>query len=172
MNIFQGTPQDIYIHWLILALGIGILVSGIAVITTCRNVAGFFHLLKAGDSFKTWVYRAFFRYHSYYWVAFLLFLLLHLLATIFHVGWPYAGEPYHLAHLVVFYTSIVNFILALVVFCSCRSFLNLIGLFSSKNPLSGSFFKRFYNLHSILWVILAVSFIAHITAGLIHALNT
>jgi|WetSurMetagenome_2_1015567.scaffolds.fasta_scaffold284962_2 hypothetical protein len=172
MNIFQGAPQDIYVHWLILVLGIGILVSGIAVITTCRNVAGFFHLLKTGDSLKTKVYKGCFRFHSYYWVAFLLFLLLHLMATVFHVGLPSVGEPYHLAHQVVFYTAFVNFILSLVVFCSCRSFLSLIGIFSARNPLSGGFFKRFYSWHSVLWVILGFSFVAHITAGIIHAVNT
>jgi hypothetical protein len=172
MTIFQGSSQDIYIHWLILALGIGILVSGIAVITTCRSVVGFLHLLQGKDSLRTRIYSVYFRFHSYYWVAFILFLVLHLMVTIVHVGLPSSGEPYFLAHQVVFYSAIANFLLVLVVFTSCKSFIRLISLFTSKNPLSGSVFKRFYGFHSILWWMLAVSFIAHIVAGIIHAINT
>lgn len=172
MAIFQGSPLDIYVHWMILALGIGILSSGIAVITTCRSVAGFFHLLQERDSLWMRVYRAYSRFHSYYWVAFFLFLVLHLMVTIVHVGLPSPGEPYFLAHRVVFYSAIVNFLLALVVFTSCKSFLSFISLFTSRNPLSGSIFKRFYKFHSLLWWILAVSFIVHIAAGIIHAVNT
>ncbi len=172
MAIFQGTSQDIYIHWLILGLGIGILVSGIAVITTCRSVTGFFHLLQGKDSLKTRAYGVYARFHSFYWVAFGLFLVLHLMVTIVHVGLPSSGEPYALAHQVVFYSAIVNFLLTLVVFTSCKSFISLVGLFTSRNPLSGSIFKRFYRFHSILWWLLAVSFITHIVFGIIHAVNT
>jgi hypothetical protein len=171
MTIFQGSSLDIYVHWLILGLGIGILVSGTAVITTCRNVAGFLHLVQGDDSRKTRLYSAYFRFHSYYWVAFLLILALHLMVTIVHVGLPSPGEPYYLTHQVVFYTAIVNFLLVLVVFTSCRSFLSLVSLFTSRNPLSGGY-KRFYGFHSILWMMLAVSFITHIVAGIIHAVNT
>jgi len=170
--IFQGSSQDIYIHWMILALGIGILVSGIAVITTCRSVAGFFHLLSGNDSFKTRVYGAYYRFHSYYWVAFWLFLVLHLMVTIVHVGLPSPGEPYFLAHQIVFYSAIANFLLFLAVFTSCKSFLSFVSLFTSRNPLTGNIFKRFYRFHSILWWMLAVSFIVHIVAGIIHAVNT
>jgi hypothetical protein len=172
MTIFQGSSLDIYVHWLILALGIGILISGIAVITTCRSVAGLFHLLQRKDSLRMRFYSVFFRFHSYYWVAFWLFLVLHLMVTIVHVGLPSPGEPYFLAHQVVFYTAIVNFLLVLVVFTSCKSFLSLISLFTPRNPLSGSIFKRFYRFHSIFWWVFAVSFITHIVAGIIHAVNT
>ena len=172
MTIFQGTPLDIYIHWMILALGIGILISGIAVITTCRSVAGFFHLLQGTGSFKTRFYSVYFRFHSYYWVAFFLILVLHLMVTIVHIGLPSPGEPYLLAHQVVFYSAIANFLLTLVVFTSCKSFLSLVSLFANRNPLSDNGFKRFYRFHAVLWWMLFVSFIVHIIAGIIHAVNT
>jgi hypothetical protein len=170
--IFQGTPQDIYLHWLIVSLGLGILLSGIAVITTCRNFAGFFHLLQGKDSFKTRLYKAYFKFHSYYWVAFFLLLILHLLVTIPHLGLPSPGEPFKLAHWVAFYSSIANFVLVLAVFTSCRSFLGLYNLFTARTPLDGSFFKRFYNIHVILWVLLIASVVVHIIAGIIHTVNT
>ncbi len=169
--IFQGTPLDIYVHWTILALGIGVLVFGIAVITTCRSVAGFFHLLQ-GKSWRTRAYSAYARYHTYYWVAFGLFLMLHLLVTIVHVGAPYAGEPYALEHQIVFYTAFTNSALTLLVFASCRSCLRLIGLFTTRDPFSSRFFKWYYRYHSLVWWLLAASFVVHIVAGIIHAVNT
>ena len=170
--MFQGTSLDIYIHWSIFALGIGIFVSGIAVITTCRSVAGFFHLLQDKKSLKSRIYAVYFRFHSYYWVAFLFFLLLHLMVTMVHVGLPSSGEPYFLAHQFVFYSAIINFLLTLVVFTSCKSFLSFMRFFTPRNLLSSSRFSWFYKLHPVLWVILAVSFAVHITFGMIHAINT
>jgi hypothetical protein len=172
MTIFQGSSLDIYVHWLILALGIGILVTGIAVITTCRSVAGFFHLINDKDSLGARAYRVYFRFHSYYWVAFGTFFISHLMVTVVHVGLPSAGEPYSLAHQLVFYTAITNFLLTLIVFTSCKSFLNLVGIFSSRNLLSANGFKKFYRFHSIFWWLLCVSFIVHISAGIVHAINT
>jgi hypothetical protein len=172
MAIFQGTPQDIYIHWLIVALGTGVLLSGIAVVTTCRSIASIFHLLQGKDSFKTRLYKAYFKGHSYYWVAFLLFLVLHLLATIAHTGIPKPGEPFGTAHWIAFFSSIANFILALIVFGSCRSFISLYGIFSAKNPLQNGFFKRFYSFHAVAWVLLIASVLLHIVTGILHAVNT
>jgi hypothetical protein len=172
MTIFQGSSLDIYVHWLILALGIGILVFGIAVITTCRSVAGFFHILQGKDSLGTKAYSVYFRFHSYYWVAFGFFLIFHLMVTIVHVGLPSVGEPYSLAHQLVFYTAITNFLFTMVVFTSCKSFLSLVGIFSSRNPLSTDGFKKFYRFHSVFWWLLTASFIVHISAGIIHAINT
>jgi hypothetical protein len=144
----------------------------VAVITTCRSVAGFFHLLRDGTSLKMKIYRAYFRLHSYYWVAFAGFLVLHLMVTVVHIGVPSPGEPYALAHQFVFYSAIANLVLAAIVFTSCRSFLSLYALFSTKIPLNGSFFKRFYNTHAVLWVLLISSILIHIIAGVIHAVNT
>ena len=172
MAIFQGSPLDVYVHWLILALGIGILVFGIAVITTCRSVAGFFNLLQGKDSLGTKVYSVYFRFHSYYWVAFGFFLIFHLMVTIVHVGLPSVGEPYSLAHQLVFYSAIANFLLTMVVFTSCKSFLSFMGIFGSRNLLSAGGFKKFYRFHPVFWCLLAVSFIVHISAGIIHAINT
>jgi hypothetical protein len=157
---------------LIVSLGLGILLSGIAVITTCRSIAGFFHLLQGKDSFKTRLYKAYFKGHSYYWVAFYLLLVLHLFVTIPHIGVPSPGEPFGLVHWVAFYSSITNFLFVLAVFTSCRSFISLYTLFTARTPLGGSFFKRFYNFHAVLWVLLIASVLLHIVTGIIHAVNT
>jgi hypothetical protein len=38
--------------------------------------------------------------------------------------------------------------------------------------MEGGFFKRFYNWHAVLWVLLMALVITHIVAGIIHAVNT
>jgi cytochrome b561 len=172
MILFQGSSLDIYIHWLILLLGIGILISGISVITTSRSFAGFFHLLKDNGSLKTRIYSAYFRFHSYYWYAFGMFLVLHLLVTIYHLGLPSPDKPYYLAQQISFYTAITNLVLSGIVFTSCKSFPSFVMFFTSRNPLSGRVFARFYKFHSIFWWLFAVSLITHIVAGIIHAVNT
>jgi hypothetical protein len=146
MSIFQGSAPDVYIHWLIVIFGIGILASGIAVMTSCRSFAGIFHFPDAKDTFKTKFYRVYFRYHSYYRVSFWLFLMLHLMVTIVHIGLPSPVEPFFHAHQIVFFTSIVNFLLIMFVFYSCKSFIGIIDFFSSGSPLSKSIFKRFYSI--------------------------
>jgi hypothetical protein len=142
------------------------------VITTCRSVAGFLHLLEGKKSLVNRLYKAYFKFHSYYWVAFGFFLVLHLMVTIVHIGVPTSGEPYLLAHQVVFYSAIFNFLAVIVLFTSCRSFLSLVGIFTPGKPLSGGIYRRFYKLHSIFWALLAVSFATHIITGIIHAVNT
>lgn len=170
--LFNGSPRDIYVHWLILTLGIGVFLSGLALISTCRSIAGYFHLLRPGQSPRPRFYLTYFKYHSYYWVALGLFLVLHLMATLAHVGIPAAGEPYGLVHQLVFYASISNLILGLLVFTSCRSFLSLLSLFFSKNPLAGSRFKRYFSYHAVIWWLFFFSVCIHIIAGIIHAVNT
>jgi hypothetical protein len=172
MTIFQGSALDIYIHWLILILGIGILLSGIAVMTSCRSFAGLFHLLDIKGVHGTGFYRVYFRYHSYYWVAFWFLLVLHLMVTITHLGLPFSAEPYFRAHQVVFFTSIVNLLLILIVFSSCKTFVAVINFFTPASPFSNGFFKRFYSYHFLFWWLLGLSVTGHIIFGLIHAVNT
>jgi hypothetical protein len=105
-------------------------------------------------------------------VLFFLLVVLHLFVTIPHLGVPSPGEPYELSHWVAFYSSISNFVLVLAVFTSCRSFISLYNLFSTRSPMEGGFFKRFYSLHAVLWVLLIASVVVHIVAGIIHAVNT
>jgi hypothetical protein len=170
--LFQGSSLDIYIHWLILSLGIGILISGISVLISCRSFASFFHLLENKSSMKTRIYSAYYKFHSYYWWVLGLFLVVHIMVTMYHIGIPLPGKPYFLAQQVSFYTAITNLVFTLVVFTSCKSFLAIVIFFSSRTPLSNSIFTRFYKFHSIFWWLLSVSFTTHIVAGIIHAVNT
>jgi hypothetical protein len=171
-NIFHGSGTDIYIHWLILALGIGVLLSAMAVLTSCRSIAFAFNLLNQDNSLRTRIYRGFYRLHSTYWIAFGCFLALHLMVAITHLSLPEPGEPYHVAHEVVFWTATTNGVLLAGVLCSCRTIASAIEAVMSKSPLTNSAYNRFYRYHSYFWWPFGVSLGIHIIFGMIHALNT
>jgi hypothetical protein len=171
-TLFQGSSLDIYVHWLILALGIGILLSGVAIFVSCRSVAGVLHLAGAPHTRGARAYQAFSRFHSYYWGAFWIILLLHLMVTTTHIGLPVTGQPYYRAQQVTLYTAIANLVLMFILFLSCKSFTRLASIFSAKNLLDNLRYKRFFRLHALFWWLLVASMITHIVFGMIHAVNT
>lgn len=171
-SIFNGSPFDVYVHWLILSLGIGVLVSGVATVASCRGIAGFFHLIRTDNSAGFRFYRQFFKYHAVYWWAFWFILVLHLLVTVPHLLWPVAGEPYGGAHWGSFITSITNLVLVLAVFTSCRSFVTFVNVFTPKSILENKGYLRFYRYHNILWWLIGASVTTHVIFGLYHALKT
>ncbi len=172
MGIFKGSIQDIYIHWLVLLLGIGVLLSGIAIFTSCRSFASFFNLPYTKNQALNKIYKQYFRYHSIYWIVFLNLLLVHLMVTITHVRLPANGAPFNTSHLFVFYSSIINFALVLTIFFSCRTMVSMFNFFRSKSLLNNRIYKKFYKYHVFYWLILAISIVTHIVFGMIHALNT
>lgn len=171
-TIFNGTPQDIYIHWLILGLGIVILVSGVSVFLTCRSFTSGFLLKGKTDGFIKKAYSIYLRYHSYYWTTFWLALILHLMVTITHTGLPFAGLPYLTAHWFSLVTAVINLLLVLMVFSTCKSFIMISRFFTNKNPLNSSYYKNYYGFHRYIWILLIISLCVHIVFGMIHAVNT
>jgi hypothetical protein len=172
MNIFKGSIQDIYIHWLVLLLGIGVLLSGIAIFTSCRSFAKFFNLPYTKNQVLNRAYKEYFRYHSMYWIIFLNLLIVHLMVTITHVRLPAVGSSFNTSHLFVFYSSIINFILVLAIFFSCRTMIGMFNFFKFESLLNNRIYKIFYKYHVYYWLILAISVVSHIVFGMIHAINT
>ncbi len=165
--LFQGTGLDIYIHWLILVLGSLVFLSGTAVLTSCRSVAGIF---KLSDS--SGFYRSYYRLHHIFWIIFWYALGFHLLITIIHVGIPSPVEAYLVPHQVSFYSAITNLLLVFGILFSCRSFLNVLKFFLPKSPLSFKWYNKLYKYHYVLWWLLGISVSGHIVFGMIHAVNT
>jgi hypothetical protein len=170
--LFQGSSLDVYIHWLILALGIGILLSILAVATSCRSFATLLNLSGGGGNTRVKLYGAFARYHSYYWAVLGWVLVLHLLVTTYHLGLPVAGEPYLLAHKVAIFSAIGNLAFVAAVFSSCRSFARLFGWIMPGGPLGNKKYRLFYKYHSYFWWFLGFSIGGHIIFGMIHSVNT
>lgn len=172
MSLFKGSIQDIYIHWLVLLLGIGIFLSLIAIFTTCRSFASFFKLFETKNSKLSRIYKTYFSFHSAYWIIFLILLTLHLMVTITHVRLPLIGEPFYFYHQFVFYSSITNLFLVFAIFFSCRTMVGMFNFIKSRSLLNNRRYKMFHKYHIYYWLILAISITGHIVSGIIHAINT
>jgi hypothetical protein len=173
MNVlFQGSSLDVYTHWLILSLGIGVLVFGVAIFTSCRSFANISGLNNSRNTLIRRIYRAHSRFHSYYWAIFGFALILHMMVASVHLGLPATGEPYVFEQRVSFYTAIGNIVSMMVMFSSCRSFISAFSFFTSGNPFNNNVYKHFFKSHSYFWIPLAISIAGHIVFGMIHAINT
>ena len=86
-----GDP-DAWIHWIILILGFGSALSGVALFLSCRISPRLFARTIPKLSLTNKTYAAFFKYHSYYWWIFTIFVIAHFVVVYLHAGiWPGAG---------------------------------------------------------------------------------
>ena len=170
--MFHGSSLDVYIHWLIFSLGLAVLLSAIAVLASCRSFAGLLKINITGNSRGMKFYRGLYKYHSVWWMAFWWILIMHLMVTMIHVGPPLANEPFHISHLIVFFTAIGNILLVTAVLSSCRTFSGMFGRLVSKKPRINKIYRSFYRYHSYAWWLLGAFIGVHIVSGLIHAMNT
>jgi hypothetical protein len=85
--------EDAYVHWQIIWAGVaGLGLIGGFVLTSCRSFSHTLDFLTNKPSMSMKLYRIFYRYHSYYWMIFILAALAHFLLGYFHAGiWPGAG---------------------------------------------------------------------------------
>ncbi len=85
--------SDAYVHWRVIWAGVaGLVLIGGFVVTSCRSFAHALDFLTNKPSMSMKIYRGFYRYHSYYWVIFILAALGHFLLGYFHAGiWPGTG---------------------------------------------------------------------------------
>jgi hypothetical protein len=84
----QAGDSDANVHWAILSLGLVSAVLVLTVFSSCRVYSRIKRMLMPGqpDSGR---FRAFFKYHSYYWLIFLLLVVGHFVAGFIHAGiWP------------------------------------------------------------------------------------
>jgi hypothetical protein len=82
--------EDAYVHWRVLWSGLGGLVLlGGFVLTTCRSFSHALDFVANKSSLQNKGYRSFYRYHSYYWWAFVLLAIGHFILGYIHAGiWP------------------------------------------------------------------------------------
>jgi hypothetical protein len=97
MAVFHtGLPvagdRDTGIHWTILAAGLASGISGTTLFLSCRVSPRLLSPALPQLTQANKLFGAFFRKHSYYWLALGVLLITHVLAAYLHVGfWPGAG---------------------------------------------------------------------------------
>ncbi len=153
---------------LAVALGFVTLVSALATFASCRTCLSFLARLGLKDLMENKWYRAFYRYHGYYWWTFLFALVLHLLTTIMHTGLPTPGDPDAAIHWVILSFAFGALVMVVAVFSSCRSLVGLANLFAEKGPLSNTGFRSFYRFHSFYWLVLILFVVGHFASSYVH----
>jgi hypothetical protein len=94
MAVFHtGLPKtgdpDGGVHWAILILGFCGMLSAAILFTTCKISPRLIAPSVPRLSLKSQAYRAFYKYHSYYWLAFTLLIAGHFVISYLHAGiWP------------------------------------------------------------------------------------
>jgi hypothetical protein len=80
---------DASIHWVILWSGIGSLALSGVVLSSCRSFVYMLTFFRGSSPLGNWLFRESYKFHSYYWLAFLLAVAGHFAADYYHVGlWP------------------------------------------------------------------------------------
>ncbi len=150
------------------AIGFATLAAALATFASCRSCLSFLGRLGIKGLTESRWYRGFYRYHGYYWAAFLLTLPVHLILAVIHTGLPMAGDadaPIHWAILSLGLGSVVS---TGVVFSSCRSLVGMIRMLTNKGPLTNPTFKAFYGLHNYFWLALLVAVGGHFASANTH----
>jgi cytochrome b561 len=84
-----ASDPDARIHWIILASAFFSLLLAAVVLSSCRSLAGLLSMFAEKGPMSNKSYLSFYRYHSYYWLAFIASVAGHFAAAYVHVGiWP------------------------------------------------------------------------------------
>jgi hypothetical protein len=84
----EGDP-DAQIHWIILAFSLSSLVPLGALLFSCRSSVALANLFLGKSLLSRSGFLSFYRYHTYFWLLFLLVLAGHLASSYIHIGfWP------------------------------------------------------------------------------------
>jgi hypothetical protein len=154
---------------LAIVLGLITLALALSAFLSCRVCISWLSYLGIKNPTRIKGYSQFYKFHLYYWWAFGVALVAHLMVATLHTGLPQAGDPDAWIHWVILGMGLFSAILAASLFFSCRVFPKLISMAGSIKPFNNLIFRTFYGFHSYLWLILAVSVAVHFTVTYTHA---
>lgn len=78
--------QSVYIHRLILALGIVNVLAILAVFFSCRSFVRMSNFFSGKDTLRNKLFNGFYKYHTYYWIIFWVSVFLHVITALAHTG--------------------------------------------------------------------------------------
>ena len=92
-TVHTGLPKagdpDAPIHWAILALGLAGGLTGITLFFSCRIVPRLMAPATDKFSLQNRAFNTFFKYHTWYWLVFVLLVAAHFTVSFIHAGaWP------------------------------------------------------------------------------------
>jgi hypothetical protein len=165
--LFSG-GGSVYNERLAIILGFITLSSGLAAFFSCRIFVSFTMHARNKASPLNKLYADFYKYHLYYWWAFGVMLVAHLLISVVHTGLPQAGDPDAGIHWAILGFGALSLIIAVVLFSSCRVVPRLIAMATPRNPFKNTFYSRIYRFHSYYWVLLLAAVLTHFLLSYFH----
>jgi hypothetical protein len=173
MNKLLNVPVAVllaaYSERLAVILGIITLFTALAIFFSCRICIKILNKIGLKKMVAHKIYRSFLKYHPYYWWAFWLIFVIHLLAAIMHLGFNTAGDPDAYLHKYSVIFGISAMLSILLVSFSCYGITALVRLFSDRRPVDFKFIGAVYKYHAYYWMIFLLLIAAHFIAGYLHS---
>jgi hypothetical protein len=148
-------------------LGYLTLLSAIMLLASCRVIPSILHRFHQ-DPMKSRFYRAFNKWHNYYWWIFGITLILHFMTAFFHTSFPVSSDPEAPVHWVILALGFSSLLFFIMVLFSCRIITTFWDYFAGKSPMGNSFVKWFYSRHGLWWWLFILSFVAHVAVAYAH----
>jgi hypothetical protein len=159
-----------YNERLAIVLGFATLLFALATFATCRTCLALLGRLGWHRPTENRAYKAFYRYHGYYWWGFWFVFLLHALVGLMHgLSVPSSIDPDAYLHVPILWLGVGSFGLAAVVLASCRSPVAVIDLFRTRPSLASRAYRLYYRYHSYYWILLWLAVAGHFAVGYYHS---
>jgi hypothetical protein len=171
MNILLQ-PSDataIYNERLAIVFGLITLVLAAAAFLSCRTCVKWLNHPGFKNIPENKIYASFYQYHLYYWWAFGVALVAHLMVAVIHTGLPQADDPDAGIHWVILGFGLLSALTALTLFLSCRVLSKLLAMAGRKKLTDTMAFRAFYQSHAYFWGVLAILAAAHFGFAFNHA---
>jgi hypothetical protein len=153
---------------LAITLGYLTLLLVIAIFASCRSFISILTRSGFKDPMQLGWYRRFYKFHSFFWAAFLTVFIVHVITALIHTGLPAFGDPDALTHLFILIPGIIALFLFLALALSCRISPAIIKKSTGKNALDDAGYKNFYKNHSMYWGMFFLFAAVHIILAFIH----
>jgi cytochrome b561 len=163
-----SSQTALYNERIAIVFGIVTLLFGLATFVSCRTFVSLFVRLGLGDISNNKIYRAFNRYHLYYWWFFGILLIAHIMMATLHTGLPQSDDPDAGIHWIILVLGLAAGLTGIVVFFSCRVLPKLLGRTKPRFSLTNKMYRSFFIYHAYYWWLFILLVTAHFTVSFLH----
>ena len=167
----SGTAA-VYNERLAISLGLATLLLALAIVFSCQSFVSLLNRFVPDNFTRTKGYQSFYKFHAYFWWAFGVVFVMHLLTALMHTGLSTstAGDPDAYLHLYSIWSGLGGFIvIRAVVFSSCRSPAGFLNSFRDSPLSTNRVYRAFYRYHAYYWLVFLAVVAAHFAFGYIHS---
>jgi hypothetical protein len=168
-TLFQAAgAAPIYNERMAIIFGFITLILGLSVFLSCRVCISWTNRLGIKNPTQIKGYSSFYKHHLYYWWAFGISLVAHIMVSTLHTGLPQGGDPDAGIHWVILGLGLFSGASTSSLFFSCRVLPRLLVMATPKQPFNNIFYRAFYKYHAYYWLLPALLVAAHLVAAYSH----